>query len=87
MGWPYSVYPALWVFQGIYGAVLYTMAHPMGLWSRLWGGPMASTLPMGLWSGLWGGPILSIPYGLWGHLWGSPVSCGPTCGSLERSVG
>ena len=31
VGWPYSVYPTLWVFGGIYGAVLYTMAHPMGL--------------------------------------------------------
>ena len=71
MGWPYSLYPALWVFGGIYGAVLYPVAHPVGLWSGLWGGPIASIPPYGSLGspmGLIGGDLIfSIPpYRFWG---------------------
>ena len=71
MPWPYSVYPALWVFGGIYGAVLYPVAHPIGLWSGLWGGPIASILPYGSLGASMGQSCI-----LWPTLWVFGVVCG-----------
>ena len=39
LGWSYRFYSSLWVFGVIYGAILDPIAHPMGLWGHLWGGP------------------------------------------------
>ena len=71
VGWPYSLYPSLWVFGVSYGAVLYTVAHSMGLRGPSVGWPY-SVYP----------PYRSLRWSV-----GWPYSLYPPYGSLRSPMG